>query len=137
MNNIKQQNLKFGEKNEIELLDVFIKHIDPSLCRTNNYFEMDYESNKSFVELKSRNCRFSDYADTMIGTNKINFAEKCIKNVYFAFKFQDGLYIYKFNKNDIITGEIYFKIGGRTDRGTDERKKYAFIKTELLKEIII
>jgi len=137
MTDIKEKDLLFGEKNEIELFEVFKKHIDSKFCKTGKFNEMDFISPTSYLELKSRNCKFTDYKEIMIGENKIRFAEKTDKNVFLAWKFTDGLYFYRFNKDDITNGKIIFKMGGRCDRGRDERKTTAFINSDLLQEIKI
>lgn len=135
--NKKDLDLAFGEKNEVLLFDVFKKHIDNKFCKTGRFNEMDFISPSSYLELKSRNCNFTDYDEIMIGENKIRFAEKTDKNVFLAWRFNDGLYFYRFNKDDIENGNITFKMGGRSDRGKDERKQTAYIKRELLTEIKI
>ena len=64
----------------------------------------------------------------MIGLNKIEEAEKNYKihNYYMLWLCEDGLYswLYNPNKNYVI------KMGGRNDRGFDERKMCAYIPTE-------
>ena len=131
----KDLDLVFGEKNEVELFDVFKRHIDNRFSKTGKFSEMDFVSPTSYLELKSRNCKFTDYEEIMIGENKIRFAENTEKNVYLAWKFTDGLYFYRFCRDDITNGKISFRLGGRNDRGRDERKTTAFIKRELLTEI--
>lgn len=138
MNEIKEQNLKQGEESEVALYDVFKKNIDSKFCRTGKFNQMDFISPSNYLELKTRNCKFTDYTEIMIGENKIRFAERSTsKGVYLAWKFTDGLYVYKFNKDDLENGGIKFRMGGRTDRGRDERKMTAFINRDLLEEIKI
>ena len=128
----KQKDLEFGLKCEDELLGLFREKIDNLLCKTNQNAIVDYISPKTYLELKSRNCNHNRYDEIMIGKNKIEFAMKTKKNVYFAYNFYDGVYYYKFNSKDVQDGNITFKLGGRCDRGRDERKICGFIKSELL-----
>jgi hypothetical protein len=71
----------------------------------------------------------------MIGENKIRFAEKTNRKVILVWNFQDGVYFYQFDKNDISNGNITFRMGGRTDRGKDERKMYAYVSKDLIEKI--
>ena len=55
--------------------------------------------------------------------------------VYFCFNFEDGLYYWKYNKEDLENGNVVIRKGGRNDRGIDETKDYGYIKTEILKKV--
>jgi hypothetical protein len=68
----------------------------------------------------------------MIGKNKLDYASHTKRPVYFAFGFEDGLYYWKYNEEDLKNGNVEFRVGGRTDRGMDEIKAYAYIKTGIL-----
>ena len=68
----------------------------------------------------------------MIGVNKIEFASKSCRECYFVFNFWDGVFNWKFNKEDIENGDVFYAMGGRCDRGRNERKLYAYIKNHLL-----
>ena len=72
----------------------------------------------------------------MVGKNKLDYAEKADRPVYFCFSFTDGLYFWKYNKEDIDKGNVEIRIGGRNDRGRQEYKDYAFIKTNILEKIL-
>jgi hypothetical protein len=138
MNNEKKlQDLKLGNEGEDYCLPIFRERFDKYLCKTNLYSQMDYISPKTIIELKTRNCKSSSYPSIMIGKNKVEISIKSKKRCILAFKFQDGIYYWEANKADVDNGNVYFAMGGRCDRGIDERKEVAYIKRELLKEIIL
>jgi len=125
--------LEYGLEKERETLDAIRICFDKGLKKiTDKYFCFDFSSDSCYVELKSRRCTSSKYPDTMIGMNKLNYASKSRKPVYFAFGFDDGLYYWKYNKEDIDNGNVEVRKGGRTDRGMDEIKDYGYIKTKCL-----
>ena len=64
----------------------------------------------------------------MIGLNKIEEAEKNYKvyNYYMYWLCEDGLYSWLYNPNK----KYFIKMGGRNDRGVDERKLCVYIPTE-------
>lgn len=125
----------FGIQEEEKLIEVFRERFDKCLCKTNSTAIIDFISPKTYLELKSRNCNHNKFNDIMIGENKIQFALKTKRDVIFAFNFLDGIYFYKFNKEDISNNKINFRLGGRTDRGRDEIKRYAYISRDLLEKI--
>lgn len=127
-----KKDLEFGLKCEDELLNVFREKIDNNFCKTNKGAIVDYISPRCYLELKSRNCNHDKYNEMMIGENKIQFAMKTKKKFYIVYNFKDGIYYYLFNKEDLDLGKIRFSMGGRTDRGKDERKICAFIDVDLL-----
>lgn len=136
MNKKKIEDIEFGLSKEKEYFEVIKEQLDNTLRQSDNKFSLfDFFGENSYVELKSRKVRHNQYPDTMVGYNKIEFAEKSPSNkVYFVFSFTDGLYYYQFNKEHIGKG-IRIDYGGRTDRGENEIKKYAYIDTSLLKLI--
>lgn len=130
-----QRDLNFGLPKEIELLPLIKETFDATMERTTDRnFVFDYEGDTAYAELKSRRIKHNQYSDIMIGKNKIEFALKCNKKVFLCFDFIDGAYYYEFSKEDIRSQGITFRAGGREDRGKDERKECAFIKTNLLKK---
>ena len=119
---------KFGLEQEDAQFDL-IKQLDCDLVKTSVRSIFDYESKNSLVELKSRNNCYNKYPTTMVGYNKIEYAHKFPdKTIYFCFKFTDGLYYYKYNKDD----NLEFNLGGRRDRGRDEIKDYCYIPIKYL-----
>jgi len=136
MNIIKQNDLKFGDIKELELLETIQDKFNTSLKKvSNNNFVFDFSCDNCYVELKSRRNTHDKYPDTMVGKNKLDFAEKSDRTVIFCFSFTDGIYYWKYNKEDIENGNVEFRVGGRNDRGRREYKDYAFIKTSILEKI--
>jgi len=120
-----------GTQSEDALLAVFRQEI-PDLQKIKNpYALFDYEGSTTYVELKTRTFAKDKYPTTMIGLNKVKAAERTPhKTYYFAFKFTDGLYWIKYDKDLFATFEI--KRGGRYDRGRPETAEYCYIPIEHL-----
>jgi hypothetical protein len=118
----------FGLAQEDVLLEVIKKKFGNDIIKTKERSIFDYESDNILVELKSRRVKKDTYPDTMIGINKINFASKSDKEVYFAFQFTDNLYYWKYDKDELLN----FRGGGRSDRGKNEYKQYCYIPIKLL-----
>ncbi len=131
--NAKKHDDNFGLPKEDEMLPLMKRTFDSNIRKTNNHSVFDYEGNNCFAELKSRRVRHDSFIDTMIGTNKVQYALQCGKDVFLCFHFTDGAYFYKFDKDDLYNDNITYRMGGRCDRGRDERKQYAYIKTKCLK----
>ena len=104
---------------------------DDSITKLNRYNTFDYKGNNKFIELKSRNNTYNKYPTTMIGYNKIMKASKLNEDIYFIFNYTDGLYLYKYDKNN----ELEIKRGGRFDRGRPEISDYCYIPIEMLIKI--
>lgn len=128
-----REDMKFGIEKEINQLGLIKSAIDINLKRsmkTNATF--DYYSDNTLAELKSRRNNHNTYPTTMVGYNKIEYALKHPeKQAYFCFCFLDGLYYYKFSKDD----KLEVRLGGRRDRGKDEIKEYCYIPISLLRKI--
>jgi hypothetical protein len=125
----------FGTNCEHKVLDYlnntanFAEH--PLEMFKNKYSTMDFINHNGVIaELKSRRCYNNSYPDTMVGYNKIKKLREDGDdgiNYEFYFLFRNGLYLWKYKE-----GEYEIRQGGRTDRGRDEIKEYAFVKTEYL-----
>ena len=63
-------------------------------------YKFDFIGQGKLIELKSRTCRKDRYETTCIGVGKIEYAKQhCDKDdFYFVFNFTDGLYYWKYNK---------------------------------------
>lgn len=125
----------FGINKENELFDIIKTEVCTSLKKTKPGSVFDYEGDNVYVELKSRRNPKDQYADTMIGANKIKHASEDNSGCeyHFFFCFTDGIYSYKFNKEDLINGVVSTRKGGRVDRNRNEIKDYCFIQTSALK----
>jgi hypothetical protein len=125
-----QQDLDFGKRKELELLDL-VKKIDGELeISTRKNSSYDYISKNSLVELKSRTNNYKKYASTMIGENKIQYFNNDKRECYCVFSFTDGVYYCKITPE--LLEKCQVKRGGRCDRGCYETSLYRFIPIELL-----
>ena len=104
---------------------------EPNLKQNKRYSTFDFNSDNIIIELKQRNFNSDKYKDLMIGLNKIAKAEKAQKDIYFVMCMDDGIFSYKYNKNDTLN----YRSGGRRDRGCNEFKKYCYIPIELFIKI--
>jgi len=130
--NKKAKDLVMGDISEKECLPIFREKFDKYLCKTSQFATMDFISPKTYVELKTRKVRSTDYDDIMIGRNKVDFCLKSNRRCILAWRFTDGIFCYDFDKDDLENGDVFFAMGGRCDRGVDERKEVAYIKRHLL-----
>ena len=128
------KDLQYGLLKENELLPVLKNYFnDDSIQKLNKYNTFDFKGDNKFIELKSRNNELNQYPTTMIGFNKINKASLILEDVYFCFCFTNGLYYYKYNKED----NFEIKKGGRYDRiKSGEINDYYYIPINLLQKII-
>lgn len=135
VNPVNLNDFDFGRNRELSEISKIRNKFSKSLKSTNNFFVFDFVSKECYVELKSRRNTKDRYHDTMVGLNKLDYAKTADRPVYFVFSFIDGLYYWKYNQDDIQNGNVRFDIGGRCDRGFDENKDYAYIKTNILEMI--
>jgi hypothetical protein len=128
-----REDMKFGIEQEINQFDLIKSVLDANLKKSEkSNATFDYFSDNTLVELKSRRNKHNTYSTTMVGYNKIEYALKHPdKQAYFCFYFLDGLYYYKFSKDD----KLEVRLGGRRDRGKDEIKEYCYIPISLLRKI--
>jgi hypothetical protein len=122
------------------VLKLLQKHFNSeTIIKTaDKYNPYDYidKKNKIMIELKSRRIKKLQYPDTMIGLNKINKGFKHIDNdykVYLCWSYTDGLAYYELCRGSYK--KEWERIGGRCDRGEDERVMCSFIPTDLMIDI--
>jgi hypothetical protein len=134
----------FGKKYEDLLLEYFLKektHGDTIKKTKSKWNVVDYINDKWVCELKSRRYSINDFSSLMIGKNKIEEAEREYKldnhKLYrFYFTMKEGVYYWDYEPNPEDENEdvkYYFAMGGRNDRGKDERKETAYIFTDNMK----
>ena len=122
-----------GLKYEIALLPILKSFFnDITIHQLDRFNTFDYKGENKYIELKVRNCSHNKYETTMMGLNKIEKARFIKEEVFFVFKFTDGLYYYKFKRSD----KLILDKGGRTDRGLNEIKDYIFIPNKLLEKMV-
>lgn len=136
--NLFSNDLTFGKLSEDVLLHTLNKYFKCNFKKTSTYDSVDFidKDRKVVVELKTRRNTRYKYPTTMIGSNKVDEAEKHINNdyrVYFVFKFTDDLCIFRVSEDSMC--ESWEKMGGRSDRGVYENKPYFYIPCGLLKSI--
>ena len=123
--NKKEQDLLMGQLNEDYIKDIICNHFNiQTINKTPLNHPMDFYFGDTYFEVKSRRNNYNKYPTTMIGYNKIKWIKNNnIKDVYFIFVFEDGNYYYKYNPED----KFETSIGGRWDRGKEEKKLYYYI----------
>ena len=126
----------YGEESEKVCLPILREKFDNYLMKNENkYAIFDFIGNTHLIELKTRRYDSTKYPDTMIGVNKIKYAINSTgRKVIFCFKFDDGLFYWEFSKERLGV-DLELRLGGRIDRGRDERRPYYFIKTSSLTKI--
>jgi hypothetical protein len=124
---------KFGKEKEVQFLDLLKSKYGDDVTQIDcKYSPFDFVSNTHLFELKARRNTKNKYPTIMIGYNKILSAQNQQRKVVFCFDFTDKKCYYEYNQSD--TDKIEIRMGGRTDRGKDEIKLYAYIPVELLKD---
>ena len=126
----------FGIESEKELLSKLQSQFDSNLkLSSSNYSLFDFESNSTYVELKTRRCTKGYYRSTIVGMNKINRAID-IKNlnidikIYFVFKFIDYICYWEFKEEEMM--KLKQSKITRNDRNKLEQGLYLEIPINLL-----
>jgi len=117
-----------GLENEKIVKPILEKYFKLELHHNDRYCLFDFQdkTEENFIELKCRNCLSYTYKDLMMNLNKWNEGYKYMnfeKNVYYVFKFKDGIFYYQQNFND------NFEIRKYND------KQYIYIPTDKLMKI--
>jgi hypothetical protein len=131
---IRIADIKFGSSQEKSLLPVINSYFGLNLKSLKRYDVFDFADENTLVELKSRRTPKAQFPTTIVGKNKLDYAEQSGKVVYFIFSFSDGLFYWKYDST-LIGDKVKFAKGGRFDRGRPEVKDYAYIPVDLLIEI--
>jgi hypothetical protein len=133
---LRKLDIVFGSLQEKTLLPTINNFFGLDLKPLRKYDVFDFEDADTLVELKSRRTPKAQFPTTIVGKNKLDYAEKSVKTVYFIFSFSDGLFYWKYDKS-LIGDKVKFAKGGRYDRGRPEVKDYAFIPVDLLIPILV
>ena len=124
----------FGIANENNLLCTIKSYFDNDLeCCADQYSVVDFTSDTTNIELKSRRIKHNKYDTAMIGKNKIDYLLNDNKRGYIVYKYIDGLYYVEINKENV--NRFNLGIGGRYDRGKNEVSEIYYIPVEMLKLI--
>lgn len=119
-------NYLLGLQNEIQIKPIIEKFFNIELSHGNRYDTFDFYNDDNYVELKCRNCYSYSYNDLMMNLNKWKEGYTHIKfnkNIYYVFKFKDGIYYYKQNLIDKFEIKEY------------NNKEYIYILTDKLLKI--
>ena len=133
MNNQKTQDLALGELKENAIQSVIDKAFKCKTEKLPPFFPYDFKdlTTNTYFEHKGRRNEYNKYPTTMIGQNKIDFANKHPDNDYvFIYGFSDNNYYIRYDKELFSSFEI--KKGGRFDREGPEIKQYLYIPIEHL-----
>ena len=128
MNTFKKD-YNIGLKNEVKIFNL-IKSFDADVKMTPPSHVIDYISSKYIYELKTRNCDRYSYDTTIVGYNKLLYADNQEKQLILIFSFKDGVYYVKYDKDFKYTKRKYVR-NPRTDY-IDVQKDYVFIPVSQL-----
>jgi hypothetical protein len=124
----------FGIESENNIIHALQTHFnDDSIIKLNKCHTFDFKGNNKYIELKTRRNNYLKYPTTLIGLNKFKEASTLDEDVYFCFKFTDGLYLYKYDRDYKLN--IKFNHCSRQDRGHKEINDYVFLPIEMLIKI--
>ena len=134
--NLFNNDYNFGIESEKDLLSKLQIQFDSDLkLSSSNYSLFDFESNSTYVELKSRRCTKTYYPSTIVGMNKINRALDLKRvdiniKIYFVFKFIDYICYWEFDEVEMI--KLNQSKITRKDRHKIETAQYIQIPINLL-----
>jgi hypothetical protein len=137
---------EMGSRNEKMYKPIIQKIYGPIMKTTFKYYQIDFLGESFGGELKSRTSSYNDFAEIMIGYNKVKFGFEKLDwykdhipkyKIYFWFAFKDGLYAWELNKTNyqINGGDSQKRIGGTNKRGKDDYKEHYYIKKQYLTKI--
>ncbi len=122
---------RIGENESKKDIEKYLK-MDLNKTVPNHNFDLVNENEKIYVEIKTRRCNSKKYKTLYISNSKYKFIKTHQEYTYYiVYNLYDGLFIYKFNED-----EIFITFGGRTDRGKKEISKVVNIPTNKLQKII-
>ena len=130
-----REDMKFGEEQERIVFDYLKKNYYNTLekSKKNDIYDFFDTKSKTYIELKSRRCKYRDFETTLYPYNKVKFADEKLGDYKFCFifNFKDGIYKYDYK------GKTKFKIklAGRVDRDKNEIKQYLHIPIKNLVKI--
>ena len=120
---MKKKDLELGLSSEKNLLFRIKELFGKDIIQRSQYDIFDYTNQTYQIELKTRRCRSTDYADIMIGLNKLEIAEETKDKVsIFLWKMTDGLFMWEYNPKQYTV-----RMGGTSRRGRNERKFCGYV----------
>jgi hypothetical protein len=129
-----EEDLNFGKNSEKEVLPIIKDFFKDDINFVKYEFSTyDFQGKKNKYELKTRQNYFNSFDTTIISQSKILYNRW--KNVIYLFRYIDGLYYIKYDKNLFDTFEIKpYKRNEREDY-EDKIKPYCFIPIKNLTKI--
>jgi hypothetical protein len=127
------KNLKKGEKAEDDnKMEIMEKLALNKLEKTGRFDCFDFETDRGYLEFRTRTCNSFTYPTTMIPIGKIDFSQKTEKECILVIQFKDKTLWWKIPKDYQYKAEM----GGRCDRKTNEfRKKYFYLDVSEMNEL--
>lgn len=125
----------FGSQQEKDLLPTLKTFFKLDLKPLGRYDVFDYTAENTLVELKSRRTPIAQFPSTIVGKNKLDYANKSGKDCYFVFNYPEGVYYWKYDSS-LVGDTVKIGKGGRVNRGRPEIKDYAYIPIALLQEVV-
>lgn len=92
-----EKDLRYGFQKEDELFNI-IKKLDPNIIKTDDWSHIDYESDNSVIELKSRRINHNQYETALINYCKIEYMLNSNKKSYIVYNYLDGIFYCEVNK---------------------------------------
>ena len=126
-----EREYNFGRRAEIEVKPILEKFLSIPLLDTDKYDKFDFIGENIKIELKTRRNKKNKFPTTIVGMTKVDDIKEG-EEVYFVFKFYDGIFYWKYCEDN------KFKVSmiKRRDRPEIPAKPYLNIPIEELQEII-
>lgn len=133
----KALDLKYGDMNEITLTPILQKFFeDDSLAKVKDpYGVIDFIGDKVHCELKSRRIKHAQYPTCLIGCSKIAKFKLRENNCFIVYKYLDGLFYIKFDKDLFENFVVDLQCTWRD--GICEKSNVMHIPIKYLKPLII
>jgi hypothetical protein len=112
-------------KDNFNLKPFIEEHFDVILYKTDIYHPFDFrDEHKVFYNIYTKWINHNKYPTVNVDVKKIEMANLSDKDVYFIFKFNNGTYYYKYNRNihDGLTSGL-----GKDKSFVQEYKPYVWI----------
>ncbi len=137
---LQKNDLEMGKLNEETSIIHLNKYLNTELMKDDNkYGIIDFYNKEKtiYVELKSRRINHNKYSTALCGLNKIKELIKLNCDAYIAFKYEDGLFIIKYDKKLFKTFDIQknYQRSFRNDVGKVEQMDVIHIPYKYLIKI--
>lgn len=106
----KKKDLEFGFDSETIIKPKLEEFFNIKLKKSKQFKNYDYKAKNLRIELKTRRIKSTDYNDTFLCENKINYGLKTKKKFIIVFKFLDGLFYINFNNEFLNYEKIKMKV---------------------------